>query len=59
MEIEYNYDQIQVFFSNACGHFTIFFILLFSRGFSLKDGVSCFNLKKFDLNDFTISFINE
>jgi len=59
MEIEYNYDQIQGFFSNTCGHYTIFFILLFSRGLSLKDVVSCFNFKKFDLNDFTISFINE
>jgi hypothetical protein len=59
MEIEYNDDQIQGFFSNTCGHYTIFCILLFSIGFNLKDVVSCFNLKKFDLNDFTISFINE
>ena len=52
VEVESNYYQIQDFFSNTCGHYTVFFILLITRGFSLKEILSCFNLKKFDLNDF-------
>ena len=57
-EWESNQDQIQGFFSNTCGHYTIFFILIINRGFSFKEIISCFNLKNFDINDFRISFIN-
>lgn len=56
--VEYNDDQIQGFFTNTCGHYVVFFILMINRGFSIKNIVACFNLKNFDLNDFRISFID-
>ena len=56
--VEYNDDQIQGFFTNTCGHYVVFFILMINRGFSIKNKVACFNLKHFDLNDFRISFID-
>ena len=56
--VEYNEDQIQGFFTNTCGHYVVFFILMINRGFSIKKIMSCFNLKNFDLNDFRISFID-
>jgi hypothetical protein len=59
VDCEFNNSQIQGVFSNTCGHFTIFFILFITRGYSLKDIRSCFNLKKYDLNDFRISFISQ
>ena len=57
--MEYNKYKIQGFFSNTCGHYTVFFILMITRGFSIKDIIECFNLKNFDLNDFRISFIHK
>jgi hypothetical protein len=57
--IEFNKEQVQGFFSNTCGHYTVFFILLITRGFTFEEIISCFNLKKFDINDFRISFINK
>jgi hypothetical protein len=56
--VEYNEDQIQGFFTNTCGHYVVFFILMINRGFSIRKILSCFNLKNFDLNDFRISFID-
>ena len=56
---EFNKNQIQGFLSNTCGHYTIFFILFIIRGFSFEEIVSCFNLKRFDINDFRISFISQ
>ena len=56
--VEFNDDQIQGFFTNTCGHYVVFFILLINRGFSIKKIMSCFDLKNFDLNDYRISFID-
>ena len=55
----YNREQIQGLFSETCGYYCVYFILLMSRGFSLESIISCFNLKNFELNDFNISFINQ
>ena len=57
--LEYNEDQIQGFFSNTCGHYTVFFLLMITRGFCVNKIMNCFNLKNFDLNDLRISFINK
>ena len=57
--IKYNKDCIQDNFSDTCGHYCVFFLLLINRGFSLDRIISFFNLKYFDLNDFNISFINK
>ena len=46
--VEYNEDQIQGFFTNTCGHYVVFFILMINRGFSIRKILSCFNLKNFD-----------
>jgi hypothetical protein len=43
--MEYNEDQIQGFFSNTCEHYTVDFILMLTRGFSIKEIIECFNLK--------------
>jgi hypothetical protein len=57
--MEYNEDQIQRSFSNTCGHYTVFFILMITGGFLIKEIIECFNLKNFDFNDFKISLIHK
>ena len=52
-----NEFQIQDIDSNACGYYCIYFLLLKSRGFKLKDINSLFSKRDFKMNDYLISHI--
>ena len=54
---EFNNKQLQSFNSVTCGHYCIYFILLKSRRFKLKEILELFDRKNFNLNDFRISHI--
>jgi hypothetical protein len=50
----YNSHQLQSVFSTTCGYYTIYFVLLMCRGFSLDALVSFFDRKDFVFNDYKI-----
>ena len=54
---DFNKMQIQSIFSNTCGYYCIYFLLLKSRGFSLKQIQNLFSKTNFNMNDYLISNI--
>ena len=56
-EYKNNVFQMQDIDSNACGYYSIYFILLKSRGFSLEDINNLFSKTNFKINDYLISHI--
>ena len=54
---EYNNMQIQSLFSNTCGYYCIYFILLKSRGYNLIDIQNLFSKTNFNMNDYLITKI--
>ena len=55
--VSYNSQQLQSVFSNTCGYYCIFFILLKSRDLSLHEILNLFSKSNFNINDFYIKNI--